>query len=100
MDFDDKQKSTAIIAAAAAAGVSQTIILRKTMDTTTPVLVPQLAQLGAFAKPSSVIGIAGGLGAIVVSLFVMKDSSYTHALAAYGAAALVSGILSGAGMMA
>jgi len=100
MEFTPEQKQTAIIATAAAAGVAQTILLRKMMDTTTPVLIPQLAQLGSFARPSAVIGIAGGIGAIVLSLFVLRSHPYANALTAYGGAAMVSGILSGLDMMA
>lgn len=99
MEFDSKQKETAIIAAAAAAGVAQTIILKKMMDPTTPVLVPQLAQLGAFGKPSALIGIAAGAGAILLSIFTLKDNAYSHALTAYGGASLISGLLSGMDML-
>lgn len=93
MEFTSDQKKTAIIAAAAAVGVAQSLILKKFMDPTTPTL---MAQLGTFGKPSALIGIAGGLGAILLSVFVLKDNPYTHALTAYGGAALVSGLLSGA----
>ena len=99
MEFTSEQKKAAIIAAAAAAGVAQTIILKKVMDPATPVMIPQLAQLGAFAKPSAIIGIAGGAGAIILSLFVLKDHPYSNALTAYGGSAFVSGLLAGAGMM-
>jgi hypothetical protein len=99
MEFTSDQKKTAIIAAAAAAGFGQTIILRKMMDAATPVLIPQLAPLGGFAKPSALIGIAGGAIAIALSIFILKDHPYTHALTAYGGTALISGILSGADMM-
>lgn len=99
MEFTADQKKSAIIAAAAAAGVAQTIILKKYMDATTPILVPSLKDLGAFAKPSTLIGIAGGAGAIILSLFVLKDHPYSNALTAYGGSALVSGLLAGAGMM-
>lgn len=95
MEFDTKQKETAIIAIAAAAGAGQVIILKKYMDTTTPVLVPQLKDLGAFAKPSALIGIGAGAAAIILSLFVLRDNPYVHALAAYGGTSLVSGLLSG-----
>lgn len=93
MEFSSEQKKTAIIAAGAAAGVAQTLILKKVMDTTTPTL---MAQLGTFGKPSAFIGIAGGIGAIALSVFILKDHPYTHALAAYGGAAILSGVLSGA----
>ncbi len=91
--FRSEQKKTAIIAAGAAAGAAQALILRKFMDPTTPTLVPQL---GTFGKPSAILGIAGGVGAIVLSMFVLKDHPYVHAITAYGGAALVTGILSGA----
>jgi hypothetical protein len=93
MEFSSEQKKTAIIAAGAAAGVAQTLVLKKFMDPTTPTL---MSQIGTFGKPSAFIGIAGGLGAILLSVFVLKDHPYTHALTAYGGSALVSGILSGA----
>jgi hypothetical protein len=99
MEFTSEQKKTAIIAAGAAAGVAQTIILRKTMDISTPVLIPQLKDLGAFAKPSAMLGIAIGAGAIILSIFILKDHAYAHALTAYGGGALASGVLSGMGMM-
>jgi hypothetical protein len=98
MDFTDPQKQTAIIAAAAAIGIGQAIILKKTMDTSMPVLIPQLSSLGSFAKPSAIIGIAGGAGAVILSLFVLKDNKYSNALAAYGGSAMVGGILSGLGI--
>ena len=93
MEFTSEQKKTAIIAAGAAAGVAQVLILKKFMDPTTPTL---MAQLGTFGKPSALIGIASGLGAILLSVFVLKDNAYAHALTAYGGSALVSGILAGA----
>lgn len=96
MEFSSEQKKTAIIAAGAAAGLAQTIILRKVMDTTQPSLMPQL---GTFGKPSALIGMAGGAGAIILSIFVLKDNPYANALAAYGGTALVSGLLSGAEML-
>lgn len=99
MEFDSKQKETAIIAAAAALGLGQVIILKKMMDPTTPVLVPQLAQMGSFAKPSSLIGIGVGAIAIILSIFTLRDNSYSHAIAAYGGVSLVSGILSGLDML-
>jgi len=99
MEFDADQKESAIIAVASAAGVAQTIILRKMMDASTPVMIPSLSSLGSFAKPSALVGIAGGLGAIILSIFVLKNSAYGNALTAYGGSALVSGILSGLDMM-
>jgi len=93
MEFSSEQKKTAIIAAGAAVGVAQALILKKVMDPTTPTL---MSQLGTFGKPSALLGIAGGAGAIVLSLFILKDHPYANALTAYGGAALVSGILSGA----
>lgn len=95
MEFTADQKKSAIIAVAAAAGVAQTIILKKMMDPTMPVLVPQLAQFGGIAKPSAIIGIVGGAGAIILSLFVLRDNQYANALTAYGGAALVSGLVAG-----
>jgi hypothetical protein len=93
MEFSSEQKKSAIIAAGAAAGVAQTLILKKFMDPKTPTLMPQL---GTFGKPSALISIVGGIGAIALSIFVMRDHQYTHAITAYGGAALVSGILAGA----
>ena len=98
MDFTDPQKESAIIAAAAAMGIAQSIILKKTMDVSMPVMIPQLAMLGAFAKPSAVVGIAGGAGAVILALFVLKGNKYTNALAAYGGSAMVGGVLSGLGI--
>jgi len=99
MEFDSKQKETAIIAVAAAAGLGQVIILKKMMDTTTPVLVPQLAQLGSFAKPSALIGIGAGAVALFLSIVTLRDNAYSHAIAAYGGVSLVSGLLSGLDML-
>jgi hypothetical protein len=99
MEFTSDQKQTAIIAAAAAVGVGQVIVLKKYMDATTPVLVPQLAQMGSFAKPSALVGIGAGAAAIILSLFVLRDSPYVHALAAYGGTSLISGLLSGLDML-
>ena len=99
MQFDDTQKQAAIIAVAATAGVAQSILLKKYMDTTTPVLIPQLKDLGAFAKPSALIGIGAGAAAIILSLFVLKSHPYSHALTAYGGASLASGLLSGLDML-
>ena len=94
MEFTPEQKQTAIIAGAAAAGVAQTLILKNYMDNTKS-MHTSLSMLGAFSYPAPLIGIVGGSLAIVLSLFVLKEHAYRHAITAYGGAALVSGIAAG-----
>ena len=100
MEFklDDVQKKTAIIAAASAVGVAQTIILKKYLpaEMLGKTIIPQL---GEFGKIPALAGITCGSLAIVLSIFVFKDNAYAHAITAYGGGALASGVLSGLGII-
>jgi hypothetical protein len=100
MEFSADQKKTGIIAAAAAIGVAQEIILKRTLDASTPNLLPNgIAgiSLGTWGKPSVIVGIGAGAAALLLSLFVLKDHPYSNALAAYGGSALLVGVANGIG---
>ena len=95
MEFTPEQKKTAIIAAAAAAGTAQTIIINKVMPNFPSTMAAQLTMLGGFGKPAPIAGVAGGALAIILGIFVLKDNQYSNALVAYGGSALASGLLAG-----
>ena len=95
LKLDDNQKKTAIIAAAAAVGVAQTMLLTKYMPAFPATMQTQLAMLGNFGKPAVIAGVATGSLAIILSIFVFKDNAYAHAITAYGGSALISGLLAG-----
>jgi hypothetical protein len=92
----DRQKAL-LIASGAAAGVAQTVLLRKFVDGTTTSWMPTLPTWmpAGFTKPSTFIGVVGGLAGIIVGLYVPLDPKLKNIAVAYGGSSLVSGLLSG-----
>lgn len=95
----ERQKAL-LIACGAAAGVAQTVLLKKFVDGTSPKWMPVLPPvIGNFSKPSAFIGIAGGVAGILIGLYAPLDPKLQNIAIAYGGSALVSGVLSGLDLM-
>ena len=93
------EKEVLMIAGAGVAGVAQTYLIQKFVEPTQGNWVPQL---GGFGKPSAIIGIVTGAGAIAVAYLAMtrkigfvNDPRIQFALLGYGGSVLATGILSG-----
>jgi hypothetical protein len=95
------EKEVAMLAGGSAAGIVQTYLLQKFVDSSGANWMPML---GGFGKPSALVGIAAGAVAIAVGFVSMKthrflgDPRLQNLLVAYGGAALTTGILSGMSM--
>jgi len=95
----DRQKAL-LIATGAAAGVAQTVLLKKFTDDAAQSWMPVLPSwVGTFAKPSAFMGIAGGIAGILIGLYFPLDPKLKNVAVAYGGGALASGLLSGLGVM-
>lgn len=96
-----ERRMALLIATGAAAGVAQTVLLKKFVDGTpnVPTWFPVITQLGSFGKPSALAGIAGGISGILIGLYVPLDPKLKNIAVSYGGSALISGILSGLDMM-
>lgn len=89
-------KEALMMAGFGAAGVAQALIVQKFVPDTN-----WIPQLGSFGRPSALIGILTGAGAMALGIYSMKTGMLTHdpriqyGLMAYGGASLASGLVVG-----
>ena len=97
-----ERRTALFIAASAAAGVSQAIMLKKFVDgsgTTVPSWMPSIPQIGTFNQPSALISMGTGLTAILIGLYVPLEPNLRNIAVAYGGRSLAGGIMSGLGIL-
>jgi hypothetical protein len=97
-----ERRDALLIATGAAAGVAQTILLKKFVDGANgvvPTWMPQVPQIGSFNQPSAMLGVALGAVGILAGLYIPLDPKLKNIFVAYGGSAISSAILVGAGIL-